>query len=336
VHEVFAMMSQLLRPSVVIPTLLSVAILAALLGVSNMAQVIAVMEGFQHSYLLYVLMATVAYEAVRCVQWHVLLTALEIRVPLRTQVFTFLAGEVTKHLPLGNYVSNYPLRQSLGTAFGRSSAATTVMMLTEAALALAGLMLLGLGDWSGWLRLVIVGGLAVVLVGVWAVSRSGYVPRVPCWMTQRQAVRTIAEEFRRFRASAVALVQPRILSVEGLLGAGYIIIGGAILYLVVRGLGVGHVSFWQVLAVYCFSLATAQLSPVPMDLGVIEASGVGAFLAIGVSESTAVGIMLINRVLSVGATLVMALVAMAILRDEAPAALRGRPSRSSGQRAAMR
>jgi uncharacterized protein (TIRG00374 family) len=155
-------------------------------------------------------------------------------------------------------------------------------------------------------------------------------------MAQRQAVRTIAEEFRRFRASAVVLVQPRILTVEGLLGAGYIIIGGAILYLVVRGLGVGHVSFWQVLAVYCFSLATAQLSPVPMDLGVIEASGVGAFLAIGVSESTAVGIMLINRVLSVGATLVMALVAMVILRDEAQAALRGRPSRSSGQRAAMR
>ena len=73
-----------------------------------------------------------------------------------------------------------------------------------------------------------------------------------------------------------------------------------------------------------------------MDLGVIEASGVGAFVAIGVSESTAVGIMLINRMLSVGATLVMALVAMVILRDEAWAALRGRPSRSSGERAAMR
>jgi uncharacterized membrane protein YbhN (UPF0104 family) len=155
-------------------------------------------------------------------------------------------------------------------------------------------------------------------------------------MTQRQAMRTIAEEFRRFRASAVALVQPHILTVEGLLGAGYIILGGTILYLVVRGLGVGHVLFWQALAVYCFSLATAQMSPVPMDLGVIEASGVGAFLAIGVSESKAVGIMLINRMLSVGATLVMALLAMVILRDEARAALRGRPGRSSGERAAMR
>ena len=185
------MMSKLLRPSVVIPTLLSVAILAALLSVSNMAQVIAVMEGFQHSYLLYVLVATAAYEAVRCVQWHVLLTALEIRVPLRTQVFTFLGGEVTKHLPLGNYVSNYLLRQSVGTAFSRSSAATTLMMLTEAALALAGLMLLGLGAWSGWLRLVIVGGLAVVLVVVWAVPSRGTCPVSPAgWRSARPCGRS--------------------------------------------------------------------------------------------------------------------------------------------------
>jgi len=44
-------------PSVVIPILLGVAILAALLGISNMAQVLAVMEGFQYRYLLYVLVA---------------------------------------------------------------------------------------------------------------------------------------------------------------------------------------------------------------------------------------------------------------------------------------
>lgn len=322
------MMSKLLRPSVVVPTLLSVAILVALLGVSNMARVIAVMEGFQHSYLLYVLIATVAYEAVRCAQWRVLLTALAIRVPPRTLIFTFLGGEVTKHLPLGNYVANYLLRQSVGTAFGRSSAATTLSMLTEIALALAGVVLLGLGAWSDWLRLVIIGGLAVFLIVVWVVRRSGYAPRVPGWLMQRPGVRAVADEVGHFRASVAALLQPRVLATEGLLGAGYMILGGAILYLVVRGLGVGHVSFGQALAVYCFCLAVAQISPVPMDLGVIEVSGVGALMVIGVSESTALGIMLINRVLNVGATLVMALIALGVLHEEARAVLRGRPKRS--------
>jgi uncharacterized membrane protein YbhN (UPF0104 family) len=321
--EVTTMLHRLLRPSVVLPTLLSVAILVALLGVSNMAQVLAVMEGFQYRYLLYVLAATAAYEAVRCAQWHVLLTALEIRVPLRTHVFAFLGGEVAKHLPLGNYVANYLLRQSVGTAFGRSSAATTLSMLTEVALALAGVVLLGLGDWSGWLRPVIVGGLAVFLAVVWVVRRSGYVPRVPRRLMQHPGMRTVVDEVRHFRASAVALVQPRILAVQGLLGAGYMVIGGAMLFLVARGIGAGHVSFGQVLAVSCFSLAVAQISPVPMDLGVIEASGVGALMVIGVSESTALGIMLINRVLNVGATLAMALIALVVLRDEALAVVRG-------------
>jgi hypothetical protein len=222
-----------------------------------MVQVLAVMEGFQHVYLLYILLAMVAYEVARCAQWHVLLSALEIRVPLRTQVFTFLGGEVTKHLPLGNYVANYLLRQSVGTAFGRSAAATTVMMLTEVALTLGGLVLLGLGSWSDWLRLVIVGGLAVFLGAIWAVRRSGYAPRAPRWLRQHPGVNAIADEVGRFRAGALMLVRPRILTVESALGAGYIVIGGAVLYLIVRGLGVGHVSFGQVLAAYCFSLAIA-------------------------------------------------------------------------------
>jgi hypothetical protein len=320
--------SKLLRPAVVIPTLLSVAILAALLSVSNVAQVILVMEGFQPRYLLYVLVSTAAYEALHCLQWCVLLTSLELRVPPRTQVFAFLGGEVAKHLPLGNYVANYLLRQSAGTAFGRSSAATTLSMLTEVALALAGVVLLGLGDWGGWLRPVIVGGLAVVLAAAWAVHRSAFAPRVPRWLLQRPSAQTFAREVGQFRASAATLVQSRILAAQGLLGAGYMLLGGVVLYLVARGLGVGHISFWQVLAVYCFSLAVAQISPIPMDLGVIEASGVGALLAMGVDESMAVGIMLIHRVLNVGAMLVMAFIGLVVLRDEVRTALRGRPYRS--------
>jgi hypothetical protein len=139
-------MKTLLRPSVVLPVTLSVALLAALVAVSNPAQVVAVMEGFQHIYLLYVLLLLGAYEAVRCAQWHFLLTCLGIRVPLRTQVCAFRCGEVTKSLPAGNYFQNYLLRQATGTDFGRSSAATTLILVTEVAVCLAGLVIIGLGD----------------------------------------------------------------------------------------------------------------------------------------------------------------------------------------------
>jgi hypothetical protein len=124
-------MNKLLRPSVVIPLTLSAAVLAALLDFSHPAQVVAVMEGLQPIYLLYVLVLMVAYEALRWAQWSVLLAALGIRAPLRTQVFTFLRGEVAESLPVGTYFRNYLLHSSTGTDFGLSSAATTVSMVTE-------------------------------------------------------------------------------------------------------------------------------------------------------------------------------------------------------------
>ena len=317
-------MNKLLRPSVVIPLTLSAAVLAALLGLSHPAQVLALMEGFQPIYLLYVLVLMVAYEALRWAQWSVLLAALGIRAPLRTQVFTFLGGEVTESLPVGAYFRNYLLHGSTGTDFGLSSAATTLSMVTEVGVCLAGLLILGLGAWSSWLRPAIVIGLALFLVLVWAMHRSRYALAAPAWLRERRSFRLVAEELRRFRAGAGALLQARILAVQGLLGALYLIVAGTVLYLVVRGLGIGHVSLWEALAVYFFGLGFALISPIPLDIGVLEVSGVGALLAVGVSEPDAVGVMLLNRALRTATPLAIALVVVVILRDEVRAALRER------------
>jgi hypothetical protein len=48
-----------------------------------------------------------AYTAVRGAPWHDLLVPLEIDAPLRSRVFAFLVGEVTKSIPIGNDVQNY-------------------------------------------------------------------------------------------------------------------------------------------------------------------------------------------------------------------------------------
>lgn len=292
---------QLLRPSVLIPLILSAAVLAGLLGVSQPATVLAVLEGFQPLYLLYVLVLLVAYEALRWAQWHVLLTALGIRARLRTQVFTFLGGEVTD--------------------IGLSSAATTLSLVTEVAVCLAGLLILGLGTWSGWLRPVIAIGLALFLLLVWAVHASGQAVAAPAWLRERARFRLLAEEFRLFRAGAAVLVRPRVLAAQSLLGALYLSVAGTVLYLVVRGPGIGHVSVWEAPAVYFFGLGFALISPIPLDIGVLEVSGVGALLAVGVSEPDAVGVMLLNRALRTATPLVMALAVFVLLRDELRAAL---------------
>ena len=95
----------------------------------------------------------------------------------------------------------------------------------------------------------------------------------------------------------------------------YVITAGATLYIVFPAVGVGSVSFGQALAAYCFGLAFYLI------LGSLEAASVAAFLVVGVSKSDAVTAIVINRGLTLGGTLVLALVAMAVLYDEFRAVL---------------
>ena len=139
-------MTRLLRPKIILPLLLSASLLAALLAFADVKKVVALMTAFDKLYLLYYLLLMAVYTVVRGVQWHDLLAALEIDAPLRSQMFAFLVGEVTKSIPIGNYVQNYILQQARGTDFGRSSAATTLIVLIEVAVALSGVVILGLGD----------------------------------------------------------------------------------------------------------------------------------------------------------------------------------------------
>lgn len=316
-------MKTLLRPSLVIPVMLGAAVLAALVAFSNPAQVVAVLEGFHYSYLLYILVLMVVYEALRCAQWCVLVRAMGIHTPLRTQVFSFLGGEVTGFLPVGTYFRNYLLGRSSDTAFSLSSAATTVSLVSEVFLCLAGVVIIGLGDWSRWLRPLIVIGVAIFLVLVWAVRRIGPSFVAPRWLRALAVFQRAMNELRQFRAGAVTLLHPRVLMVPSLLGALYLTVAGIVLYVVLRSLGIGHVTVWQALGVFFFSLAFFLISPV--SVGMIEVSGVAALVVVGVNEPSAVGAMLIYRVLRTGFPLAIACVGLVVLHDEVRAAFRERP-----------
>src|SRR5579875_3198749 len=256
-------MKKVLQPKVLIPVVLGIALIGALLAFSDVQKVGAQMAAFQKIYLLYFLLLMIGYEVVRGAQWHYLLKSMGIHAPLRTQIFSFAAGEVTKSMPIGNYFQNYLLQQSKGTDFGRSSAATTVIILTEVVVSVVGVLILGLGDWTEVVRLVIVIGSAAVVVGVWAFRRFHRAGHTPAWVLEHQFMRKVADELKQFRAGAADLMHPRILTVQALLGATYLIIGGVGLYLVARGIGDPQVSLTQALSVYFFSLGFSLMVPIP-------------------------------------------------------------------------
>jgi uncharacterized membrane protein YbhN (UPF0104 family) len=297
--------------------LLAFGVLGVLLWFGDAPRVIAFSERFQRLYLVWFLCSMLAHEAVRGLLWLFLLRALAIRAPIRTQIFVFAVAEAFKSVPAGAYMENYLLQRSKGSSFGRSSAATTFMILGEILSALVGVVVLGLGSWSQWLRLAI--GIIVVVAAIVAVTIL-VVPRVrrfSDWVCEHRLVARGLEEVRRFRSAAVILMRPPIVAVTLILCALYVLLDALNLYIVIRALGIGSLSFGQVVAVACFGLAFYVI------LASLEAADVGALIGLGLSKSLAVSAILVYRALSICITVLLAAVVMILFHNEWGALRRG-------------
>lgn len=315
-------MKKLLRSNVLAPLILLMALAVALLSFGDPKKLLALIAGFHREDLLYFFLLMIVYEAVRGLQWLVMLRALGVKARLRTQTFAFIGGEVTKSLPIGNYFQNYLLQQSDGTAFGRSSAATTLIIWIEVAVSLVALLFLGPASWP-WLRPTIIGGVVVFALTAWGIYRWFHSTSAPDWMARQHALSGLMTGIANFREGAAVLMRPRLLLVEALLGAVYLVIGGAGLYVITRGLDITTVTFTQALAIYFVGLAVGLIIPIPVDLGLTEIGGIGTMLSLGVARSSAVGVVLLNRVLSIVAALLIAVIAFFFLREEFKNVLRG-------------
>lgn len=320
-----------LRPNVVIPLVLSAALIAALLAFGNIQDMIRAVQSFKPIYLLWVVLLFAGYEAVRCFQWLFLLDKIDDKAPRRAQIFAFLVSETTKTVPIGNYFQNYLLAKSEGSDPGRTSAATTFQVLGEVAASLVGIVILGLGAWSMYLRIVIVGGLIVFGLGVWLFMKLHKDSGPPQWTQKNKTTKKLLDEAKQFREGAKDLIEPRTLIVVFVNSSIYCIIAGSALYMTAKGLSITDVPYFGVLAVYFFSLASSLIIPLPTDIGAAELTGAGAFLLIGVPKAIAVSVMLIFRLLSILTAVVIAVIGGVIMRDEFRAAMQQRGQRAQSQ-----
>jgi uncharacterized membrane protein YbhN (UPF0104 family) len=305
----------------VLLSLFSLAVLGVLLWFGDARKVFALIDGFHPIYIAWFILLLLLHELVRGVLWHILVHALCADVPLRAEAFAFAGGEAAKFLPTGVYVQNYLLQRLAGVDFGRSSAATTAMIVGEIVAALVGVVFLGIGLWSPWLLLAVVGGIVAVLL----LARPAHTISTPRWARGRRPMERAFDVYRQFRAGTVILARPGIAAAILGLSLVYVGLAGADLYMVVRGLGVDSASFWQVEAVSCFGLAFYVV------LGSLEAADLGAFISVGVGKSAAVSAILIYRGLSLGATVTLSVIVMFLLRDQWPALRRHRRSVAAGR-----
>ncbi len=292
---------------------------------SDVGEIARVIGHLQGGYALLFFLIMVVYEASRGLQWHVLLRALDVRVPHAAEMFSFVLGEATKSAPIGNYFQNYLLSRVEGEDFGRTSATTTLIVLTEVGWALLGVAIIGVDGWT-WVRPLILIGLPAFAVAAWLFSRAHRAARLPTWIRSHVALRTALEEFGRFQRGIATLMRPRPLLLETLFSGSYLLVAGTGLYVLAIGLGLPRLPYWQIVSVYLFSLAAGLILPLPVDLGVVEVSGVGALVATGLTREQAISLMLVNRLLTVGSAVAIAGISMFFLHDELRQALSERNS----------
>ncbi|HUZ76915.1 MAG TPA: lysylphosphatidylglycerol synthase transmembrane domain-containing protein [Chloroflexota bacterium] len=283
---------------------LALLLLFGVLHTSNLGKVVAGIRTFP-LYLAPLLFTLVALrEAVRVVEWRLLLQHLGIAARWRRSTLALLVGDAGQIVPGGIYASNAVLKQEEDANVARSLSATMAMQLLESFLCLVILSALGVSGWP-WLRPVAI----VVLLGFLGFLALVTSPPLIRWLDERAGSRrlvvSLVDGLKQFLQGIQGLLSPPLLLKATGLAAAHLIFTIAALYVIVLGLGLMHISPLQVAAVYAFVLAVINLNPLPTDVGVSEGSGITIFAATGVPQAQGLMAMLLVRFAIIGSTAIL-------------------------------
>lgn len=313
------LLKKLLNPKVIVPTLLSAALLAFLLTFANSGEVWGEIVAALPAVVLPVFVLMLIYLLAKGAQWRLYLGRLGIRPGLRELLVPYAGGELSNSLPMGVYVENYLLKGAYGSGFGRSAAATTWMLITEIITCLFALVVIGVPGWL-WVR-PLAGGL---LLGMLLVGLLFFRTRLVCnlldrWQPRHKWAQGAVRGFRQFLEGSGRLFSWHTLVFGLPLTAIYLGAYATALYVIGNTLisPAGHAWSWpEAAAAFAFSLVIVLLVPALPHLGSVEASGLGVLLAFAVTRNLAVASFLTLRLVATGAIIVVCGLALILLHRE--------------------
>ncbi len=317
----------LLRLKVVVPTVLSVAVLAFVLSLGDLGNVAAAIARLRPAIIVRTVALVLVYLVLKAVQFHVLLAEIDLHPPWRAFLAGYAVGEMSLTLPVGTYAQNYVLKRRAGLGFFRSSAATTAILASEGAVAFAVLAALGIPGMP-WLRPALAGfgGLAAAVLLPPLVSS-----QVRSWLARRlesRALQRVGRPLLELLRPLRTLLRPRAVAAALVLAALYLGALALAFTEVGRGVGLAGFGLTQAATAYLFGLAVTFLVGISTQLGLVEASGLGALHAWGYATDPALAALLGFRVVwTLGIWLVCGAIVW-VLRDELGGADDHPPSRA--------
>ena len=315
---------KVLSARVLIPTLLSAALLMILLNLANTGSVAFAIALAAPRAVLPVCLLTLLYLIVKAVQWSYYLSHVGIRPGWRKLLIPYVGGELGGSLPMGVYLENYLLKGIEGANIGRSFAATTWMLITEIEFCLLMLLIVGVPGWS-WVRPLAAALLVGMLLVGWLLFRTRTAQRLlERWQPRQQWLQSLMNGARQFMAGGRQLFTWQTCLYGILLTALYL--GAYIVALYIVGRSLIPSFSWQVaIAAYTFSLVVVLLVSFLPHLGSFEAAGMAVLAQFAISRDVALGMFLTVRVLETGTIALICVAVLSIFYRKVGHALRRLP-----------
>lgn len=309
----------LIRPGFVLPIMLAVALLITAFKIGNVGSVVGRIQAIPIRIMILALLLGLVYLALKFWQLHRLLHDLHLYPDWRQVLLAFTVGELALTLPFGIFAQNWVLSTRTHLHFGRTSAATVVMLLVETLVVLLYLAVVGAPRWpelSPLAAFCAAGLLAVIFITLrfdHALRRLARKVRHPLAHRVLVGILELVMGLKR-------LSNPRVLLINVGLAALYLAALTAAFTLVGHGVGLYRLHFVTATGIYAFSLAGVLLfGGLISQIGTVEVLGMGAAQAWGFSFTDGLALMLGFRLVWTGVMWMLNLPALLTLLRLVPA-----------------
>jgi glycosyltransferase 2 family protein len=244
--------------------------------------------------LLPILLLCAGFYVLQGFRWHLLLRHVGVRAKASRNQLVNLAGQaLTAVLPLGDLTRALLVSRSSGVELGAAAATVTVQELTFTLLVVLAATpgLLHMPHGAVWMLVVVAGILAIVAILMvprffQAVRRA--IAVIPGLRRFLGDIETLQREVRRLLCRADVLA-------GAVLDLGRVLCATGALLLILRGLHVASLGWWDVALVLAASFVGGALSLLPGGVGANEASVVGVLVLLGVNPAAAAAAAILQR-----------------------------------------
>lgn len=240
------------------------------------------------------LLLSAGYYALQGFRWHLLLRHVGASGRAADSMVVNLAGQATSAvLPLGDLTRGLLISRSSGVSFGAAAATITVQELTFTLLVVLAAAP-GLGRLPGGrvLMAVVIAGLLSVIALLTVRPLFAQVRRV---IAALPLLRRFVADVDALQREVLSLLRrPSVLAGSGF-DAGRVLVATAALLLILRGLHVDSLGWWDAALVLGVSFVGGALSLLPGGIGANEAGVTALLVVLGVNPAAAAATALIQR-----------------------------------------